>query len=99
MRRPLRRMMFRLAAHLSMTVGELEERMTSNELAEWQALIYVDPWGAYRSDIQHALNAWSPLVAAGAKSKVEDFLPHDPCAEKRDEVKDLKSFLTIMARA
>lgn len=60
-----------------MTVGELEMRMSARELAEWIELLRVDPWGVYRSDLQHALAAWSPLAAAGGKAKVEDFLPPD----------------------
>lgn len=35
--RPTRRFLFRLAGHLGMTVGEIENRMDSRELSEWMA--------------------------------------------------------------
>ena len=73
----MRRVKFRLAALLGMTVGELEMRMSAREFSEWIELLRVDPWGPYRSDLQHALSAWSPIAAAGGKAKVEDFLPSD----------------------
>jgi len=74
---PVRRVKFRLAALLGMTVGELEMRMSAREFSEWLELLRIDPWGPYRSDLQHALTAWSPLAAAGGKAKVEEFLPVD----------------------
>ncbi|NBW09709.1 MAG: hypothetical protein EBR82_16970 [Caulobacteraceae bacterium] len=60
-----------------MTVGELEDRMSARELAEWAMLARIDPWGVHRSDLQLALAAWSPIAAAGGRAKVEDFLPPD----------------------
>jgi hypothetical protein len=68
-----------------MTVGELEMRMSAREFSEWIELLRVDPWGPYRSDLQHALSAWSPIAAAGGKAKVEDFLPSDRSEDWRTQ--------------
>jgi len=68
-----------------MTVGELEMRMSAREFSEWIELLRVDPWGPYRSDLQHALTAWSPIAAAGGKAKVEDFLPSDRSEDWRTQ--------------
>jgi hypothetical protein len=81
----MRRVKFRLAALLGMTVGELEMRMSAREFSEWIELLRVDPWGPYRSDLQHALTAWSPIAAAGGKAKVEDFLPSDRSEDWRTQ--------------
>lgn len=70
---------------LGMTVGELEMRMSAREFSEWIELLRVDPWGPYRSDLQHALSAWSPIAAAGGKAKVEDFLPSDRSEDWRTQ--------------
>ena len=40
-----------------MTVGELESRMGSSELAEWVRFWQMDPWGAYRDNIHAGLIA------------------------------------------
>ncbi len=97
-KRPLRRVLFRLAGHLGMTVGEIEERMSSTELAEWVALIRLDPWGYYRSDLQHALAAWAPMAAWSKGAKVTDFLPRDLCAEMQAESTTLTALVETGAK-
>ena len=49
--------MFQLAGHLKMTVAELEQRMSSAEIAEWIAYTSVEPNGDRRSDYQAAMIA------------------------------------------
>ena len=75
--RPIRRLMFRLAGYLGMTVAELEQRCASSELSEWACLASLDPWGEYRSDTRGALQAWAALAAWNSKVQVTDFLPVD----------------------
>ncbi|WP_432481019.1 phage tail assembly protein T [Moraxella sp. ZY200743] len=68
--------MFKLAAHLGKTVGELERTLTVDELVEWQAYDDIDPIGGYRTDLGFALLAY---LQAGDKNKsVHDFLIIDP---------------------
>lgn len=68
--------MFKLAAHLGKTVGELERVLTVAEFAEWQAYDAIDPIGGYRIDLGFALLAY---LQAGDKDKsVQDFLIIDP---------------------
>ena len=91
-------MLFRLAGHLGMTVGEIEERMSSTELAEWVALIRLDPWGYYRSDTQHALSAWAPMAAWSKGAKISDFMPRDLCAEMEAERTTLTALVETGAK-
>jgi hypothetical protein len=42
--------MFRLALSLGCTVQELGERLSSAELAEWQAFYLIEPFGDMRAD-------------------------------------------------
>jgi hypothetical protein len=81
-----------------MTVGEIEERMSSTELAEWVALIRLDPWGYYRSDLQHALAAWAPMAAWSKGAKITDFLPRDLCAEMESERTTLTALVETGAK-
>lgn len=67
--------MFALAATLGMTVRELEDRMGSAELSEWLALLRVEPWGPYRSDLSAAIVAWSSAAPWCKEAKLGDFMP------------------------
>jgi len=69
--------LFRLAGHLGMTVGELEDRMTSAELAEWMALDMYhqplpNPW--YQTGVL-ASATLAPHCGRGKAPKAEDFMP------------------------
>lgn len=69
--------MFRLAAHLGMTVKELGQRMDSRELAEWVAMHRFfdplpDPW---RQTGLLASAALAPYCPKGRTPKTEDFVP------------------------
>jgi hypothetical protein len=68
-------MKFQLAAHLGMTVGELDIRMGAAEFAEWVALHQVEPWGAYRQDLLAAIVSWAVAAPWSKEAKVSDFLP------------------------
>ena len=52
-----------LAMSLGMTVGELSERMTASELAEWMAALKHEPWGPDREDAR-AMSNWIYTVIA-----------------------------------
>jgi hypothetical protein len=54
--------MFRLAGRLGMTVSELGQRMGAGELAEWQALLTVEPYGAWQMDLLAGLIAYSSVA-------------------------------------
>jgi hypothetical protein len=73
----MRRLMFRLAGYLGMTVSELEVRCSSSELSEWACLAGLDPWGEYRADVRGAVGAWASIAAWNSKANVSDFLPVD----------------------
>lgn len=88
--------MFRLAATLGMTVGELSERMTAAELAEWIALIPIDPWGPYRADLHGAMNAWAGVAPWSKQAKVSDFLIREPDQEKPATIDEARSFLMAL---
>lgn len=63
-----------------MTVGELSQKMTSDELTEWMAFFQLEPWGTEVEDIRSAIIA---TVIANANRdpkkqrafKIEDFMP------------------------
>ena len=95
--RPLRRIMFRLAATLGMTVGELSERMTAAELAEWIALIPIDPWGPYRADLHGAMAAWAGVAPWSKQAKVSDFLIREPEQDRKPAtIDEARSFLAAL---
>lgn len=78
--RPGRRFCFRLAAHLGITVGELLDRTSSRELAEWQAFERIEgPLGGLRGDV-HAAMVVSAIYNANRdkghrERKPSEFLP------------------------
>lgn len=65
--------MFRLAAHLGMTVGELGARMTSAEISEWIAYDKVE--GIFDPQWSAAMIAFSITRALGSKATFDTFLP------------------------
>lgn len=67
--------MFNLAATLGMTVRELGDRMGAAELAEWVALLQVEPWGPYRQDYHAAQAAWASVAPWTKEAKLVDFFP------------------------
>lgn len=57
-----------------MTVGELYQRMSVEELYEWAAFYNVEPFGPWRRDLNAAYICMS--MAGGKNSKLRDFMPH-----------------------
>jgi len=49
-RSPERQFAYRLAGHLGMTVGELNEKMSTAEFEEWQAFFAIEPFGTVVTD-------------------------------------------------
>lgn len=83
-------MLFALAGHLGMTVGELGERMTSSEVSEWAALIAVEPWGCYRQDLLNAISAYASAAPWCKGTKISDWMPdfnRKPAELDRDGLK------------
>lgn len=60
---------------LGRTVAELDATMSSAEMAEWMALLRVEPWGPYRADLQAAIGAWAAAAPWSSQVKVGDFVP------------------------
>lgn len=71
-----------------MTVGQLLQNMSGNELVEWIAYDRLDPIGGYRQDIN---TAWLAYLANGEKDKaIEDFLIIDPNPVSAERKKELE---------
>lgn len=67
--------MLTLALRLGMTLQDLRETMSAEELFLWQAYNEESPLSDARSDIQAAIIAASTLQAQGAKVTPMDLLP------------------------
>jgi hypothetical protein len=49
--------------------------MTADELPLWIAGWELDPWGDYRSDVRHAINAAYLGAVWGGKAQASDLIP------------------------
>ena len=67
--------MLTLALRLGMTLHELRERMSAEELFLWMAYNEKSPLSDARGDIQASIIAASTLQAQGAKVTPMDLLP------------------------
>lgn len=67
--------MLTLALRLGMTLQDLRQRMSAEELFLWQAYNEESPLSDARGDIQAAIIAASALQAQGAKVTPVDLLP------------------------
>ena len=65
---------FRLAAHLGMTVSELDSRMSSREFTEWMVYAQIEPFGPVRQDYHASLISTVIANSNGNKMKPEDFI-------------------------
>ena len=66
-----------MAGHLGMTVGELESRITSDEVSEWMACHRIDFWPWERLEImlaQLTSLVANALAAKGTTYKIDDFM-------------------------
>lgn len=87
--------LFRLAGHLGMTVGELERRMSAREFAEWLAYWRVeppwDPWRAFGVAMATIVGLWSK-----SKPKPEDFMPRARPKPKRQTVRQMQAAMDFV---
>lgn len=67
--------MLSLALRLGMTLYDLRERMSAEELMLWMAYDRASPIGDVRGDIQTSIIAASGLQAQGAKVTASDMMP------------------------
>lgn len=82
--------MFRLAGHLGMTVGEIERRMTTRELAEWIAYARYyqalpDSWAETGLLVSAVL---APHCKPGTGPKASDFIPVESPPQHEQQAKD-----------
>lgn len=95
--------MLTLALRLGMTLQNLRENMSAEELFLWQAYNEESPLSDSRGDIQAAIIAASSLQAQGAKVTPMDLLPQwkaeKPAAEQAPEEGEelFKAFLMASA--
>lgn len=96
--------MLTLALRLGMTLQDLRETMSAEELFLWQAYNEESPLSDARGDIQAAIIAASTLQAQGAKVTPMDLLPQwkpekaqcvDQTPEEGEEL--FKAFLIAQA--
>lgn len=70
---------FRLASHLGIPVGELQERMGADEFMEWIAYNRIEPWTSQREFLGHAIVASTIANVHRGKGKrpyqASDFMP------------------------
>ena len=67
--------MLALALRLGMTLHDLRERMSAEELLLWMAYDRESPIGDIRGDIQASIVAAATLQAQGAKVTTSDLMP------------------------
>ena len=67
--------MLTLALRLGMTLHDLRERMSADELLLWMAYDRESPLGDFRGDIQASIIAASAFQAQGAKVTALDLMP------------------------
>jgi hypothetical protein len=86
--RPMRRFLFALASHLRMTVGELEQRMDSHELAEW--ICYARFWKPLDDPWQQtgvlASAMLAPYSQRGHAPKPDDFIPVEKPPQHKTQI-------------
>jgi hypothetical protein len=69
-----REFLFKLALELGMTVHQLENTMTHQELSEWYEYYNIEPFKADRQESQLATLSFLISTANGGKSHITDFL-------------------------
>lgn len=92
-----------LAAHLGMTLGELFDRMPSDEFDLWVALYRRDPWGEQRADLRAGVIASTVANYAGkarsesaGPAKPADFMPFLDRNDQVEEEPDPLAFFGAM---
>ena len=82
-----------------MTVAELLERISSRELAEWQAYYMLEPFGEERKDLR--AGTISATVANIARGEQKPFQPSDfmPRFDQAEEPEGAEEIVTDAAEA
>ena len=86
-----------------MTVRELDNRLSRDELIGWMAYYWIAPFGEYRADLRAAMIAYTNVrLWADKKSKVkfEDFLlfkPEPTPRQKRQSIAEQKQIAKMTA--
>lgn len=98
--------MLTLALRLGMTLQDLRERMSAEELFLWMSYNQESPLSDARGDIQASIIAASVFQAQGAKVSAVDLLPKwkeeseqviDEAAQAEEGVEMFKAFLMVKA--
>ena len=89
--RPNRRFLFALAAHLGMTVRDIEEQMDSAELSEWIAYSrYFRPLDdSWHQTGVIASAVLAPYTRRGHAPKAEDFIPVDRPPQHNSQITEV----------
>jgi hypothetical protein len=87
---------------LGRTVRELLASVDAHELAEWEVLEYLDPWGRMAQDIQHAADRalaanLAPGKAAGKVYQAKDFMPAEPEPPRQQTPEEMMSIFQGIA--
>jgi len=99
--------MLTLALRLGMTLKDLREVMSAEELFLWMAYNQESPLGDARGDIQASIIAASVFQAQGAKVSAVDLLPKwkeepnqviDEVAQAEEGAELFRAFLMLKAR-
>jgi hypothetical protein len=95
MRRPERRLAFRLALALGMTVQELGVRLSYPEFQEWAVIYSREPWGDARLDLNigHAIGAF-----ANKRRPLRDFMLRWHWPEPGQEDMDVTHARRLLAK-
>ena len=72
----MRRFLFKLAGHLGMTVRQISDEMSAEELMEWLAFDQLDPIGGQRQDLNFATLMLHQFGQEG--ETVRDWMVVDP---------------------
>lgn len=98
--------MLTLALRLGMTLQDLREKMSAEEMFLWMAYNQESPLSDTRGDIQASIIAASVFQAQGAKVSAVDLLPKwkddpavvvDEAAQAEEGVELFKAFLMVKA--
>lgn len=94
--------MLALALRLGMTLHDLREQMSAEELMLWMAYDRLSPIGDIRGDIQTSIIAASTLQAQGAKVTTADMMPKWapetvlPVDEEQEAIEGEASFMAYL---
>lgn len=94
--------MLALALRLGMTLHDLREQMSAEELMLWMAYDRVSPIADIRGDIQASIVAASTLQAQGAKVTASDMMPKWapeivlPVDEEQEAIEGEASFMAYL---